>query len=474
MKIWAIGMLVIVGLSLGLVSPAADFNGDGTNDIGIFRPSSGLWAVRGVTRVYFGGTGDNPAAEDYNGDGTDEIAVSRPATGLWAVRGVTRAYFGNPADITLGGDGGRWLPNGSDIYYNAGKVGIGTTDPKYPLHVHKNSSNHCYVAFTNESTGSGSTDGVLVGLDPNEDFRIHSYESNNIEFYIANDEKAIINSAGNVGVGTSTPSERLTVKMGGYTWSDPHFALEDHDSTDKWDFIVGGSNKLFIGYNESTKLTMGTAGRVGIGTTAPEAKLHVYGDNNDVGLVVRAGHNGSEPYNDIATFYNGGGGLAFWFAANGAAGANDGWTTFSPYISMHFIPADREKGDYAVGDLVSAIDSLAVKTRGTFDSAVVGVVCPPEGFISIPTELKKAITEEGKSMEDFELVPVAYLGNVRVKVNNEGGSIRSGDLIVPSSVPGEAMKGEPETFRQYSSVIGKAREDFDGARGLIWVSVGVK
>ena len=38
----------------------ADFDGDGLDDIGIFRSSSGLWAVRGLTRCYFGSSGDLP------------------------------------------------------------------------------------------------------------------------------------------------------------------------------------------------------------------------------------------------------------------------------------------------------------------------------------------------------------------------------------------------------------------------------
>ena len=32
---------------------AADFDGDGTGDIAIFRTSLGLWSVRGITRVYY-------------------------------------------------------------------------------------------------------------------------------------------------------------------------------------------------------------------------------------------------------------------------------------------------------------------------------------------------------------------------------------------------------------------------------------
>ena len=66
-----------------------DYNGDGTSDIGIFRGSAGLWAVRGVTRVYFGSSADKAVPGDYNGDGTTEIGIFRSSVGLWAIRGVT-------------------------------------------------------------------------------------------------------------------------------------------------------------------------------------------------------------------------------------------------------------------------------------------------------------------------------------------------------------------------------------------------
>jgi len=83
-----------------------DYNGDGTSDIAIFRPASGLWAVRGITRVYFGGWDDTPVPADYSGDGTTDIGIFRPASGLWAARGVTRIYFGGATDIPVPGDYG--------------------------------------------------------------------------------------------------------------------------------------------------------------------------------------------------------------------------------------------------------------------------------------------------------------------------------------------------------------------------------
>lgn len=81
-----------------------DYNGDGISDIAIFRPSSGLWAIRGITRVYFGGPTDEAVPGDYNGDGTTDIVVFRESSGLWAERGGGRAYFGRTGDIPVPGD----------------------------------------------------------------------------------------------------------------------------------------------------------------------------------------------------------------------------------------------------------------------------------------------------------------------------------------------------------------------------------
>lgn len=138
-----LGLVVVMMLLIGsgMTTMAADFNGDGTNDIGIFRPASGLWAIRGLTRVYFGSSNDDPMPGDYNGDGAVDIAIFRPGSGLWAVRGVTRIYFGGSTDeplvgvIASGGAASFWSQTDSDIYYNAGNVGIGTMNPKSKLHV---------------------------------------------------------------------------------------------------------------------------------------------------------------------------------------------------------------------------------------------------------------------------------------------------------------------------------------------------
>ena len=83
---------------------SGDYNGDGISDIAVFRPRTGLWAVKGLGRVYFGGEGDIPVSGDYDGDGHSDIAVFRLATGLWAIKGITRIYHGNSGDTPAPGD----------------------------------------------------------------------------------------------------------------------------------------------------------------------------------------------------------------------------------------------------------------------------------------------------------------------------------------------------------------------------------
>lgn len=67
--------------------------------VAVFRPASGLWAIRGLTRIYFGGSGDLPIPGDYLGEGTAGAGIYRESSGLWAIRRITRVYFGGPGYI---------------------------------------------------------------------------------------------------------------------------------------------------------------------------------------------------------------------------------------------------------------------------------------------------------------------------------------------------------------------------------------
>ncbi len=83
----------------------ADFNGNGTTDRTVFRPSSGVWFVNGVGNTYFGAPGDLPVPADYDGNGRIDLAVYRPTTQVWFVTGSagvnTTTYWGAPGDVPV-------------------------------------------------------------------------------------------------------------------------------------------------------------------------------------------------------------------------------------------------------------------------------------------------------------------------------------------------------------------------------------
>jgi|AntAceMinimDraft_17_1070374.scaffolds.fasta_scaffold04002_2 hypothetical protein len=87
-----------------LISGSGDFNGDGASETGIYRNNSGLWSIRDITRIYYGGKTDLPVNGDYDGDGLADIGIFRKTNGLWAVRGVTRVYYGGANDMPIPGD----------------------------------------------------------------------------------------------------------------------------------------------------------------------------------------------------------------------------------------------------------------------------------------------------------------------------------------------------------------------------------
>jgi hypothetical protein len=83
---------------------SGDFNGDGSADPAIFRSASGYWSVRGWSAFFFGTAGDIPVPGDYDGDSLADAAIFRPAAGLWAIRLITREHFGSAGDWPAPGD----------------------------------------------------------------------------------------------------------------------------------------------------------------------------------------------------------------------------------------------------------------------------------------------------------------------------------------------------------------------------------
>jgi hypothetical protein len=81
-----------------------DYNGDGLSEWAVYRPSDGLWAISGVTRVRFGNSTDMPIPADYDRDGKANPAIFRPQNGLWRIHPRGKAYFGRTGDHPCPGD----------------------------------------------------------------------------------------------------------------------------------------------------------------------------------------------------------------------------------------------------------------------------------------------------------------------------------------------------------------------------------
>jgi hypothetical protein len=109
---------------------AGDWNEDGIDTIGVYRPSNGVFYLRdsnsGGSPQYqfpYGNTGDLPIAGDWNNSGTDTIGLYRPSTGVFylsdtnaSVPPVYSFAYGNPNndDLPVAGD---WDENG---YFSVG------------------------------------------------------------------------------------------------------------------------------------------------------------------------------------------------------------------------------------------------------------------------------------------------------------------------------------------------------------------
>jgi hypothetical protein len=123
----------------------ADFNGDGRDELTVFRPSTGIWYVYNQINgsyktVRFGITEDIPVAADYDSDGKADIAVFRPSTGIWYILGsaeqnLISRVFGQTDDIPVVAD-----------YDKDGVADIAVFRPSNGTWYRLNSSNNSFAA----------------------------------------------------------------------------------------------------------------------------------------------------------------------------------------------------------------------------------------------------------------------------------------------------------------------------------------
>lgn len=183
-------------------------------------------------------------------------------------------------------------------------------------------------------------------------------------------------------------------------------------------------------YQASADDTNYFAGNVGIGVTAPDAKLHVAGNGHVTGNLVVDG-NLAAKYQDVA----------------------------------EWVPS---RSDLAPGTVVvidAAVGNGVMPSTAGYDTSVAGVVSAQPGLI---------LGEASASKEQ-----IATTGRVRVRVDATAGAIRVGDLLVTSNKPGYAMRSTPidvggAALHRPGTILGKALEPLAGGEGEILVLLSLQ
>ena len=312
-------LLNTISSSSGSGGGSATFNGTATRFTLSNPPDQYaqqlLVSINGVIQKPNSGTSPS---EGFAIDGNDIIFASAPASGsdYFIVTQGSSVNIGTPSNNTVSTAiiqngaitndkvnasaaiaGTKISPNfGSQNIVTTGNVGLGTTSPSSELHVSAlgasdeptiriASENSTIFLRTAGSSGSFPTGGVgndgeltYVGGD----FRLGAASaSKNLMFFTGGyTERMRISSAGNVGIGTTSPAQIFHVKNTGThtTWR-----IEN----DNADFLIqagdaGADGLHFYDFDNSAyRMTIANSGSVGIGTTSPLSNsiLHVKSSN---------------------------------------------------------------------------------------------------------------------------------------------------------------------------------------------------
>jgi len=136
-----------------------------------------------------------------------------------------------------------------------------------------------------------------------------------------------------------------------------------------------------------------------------------------------------------------------------------GGADFAELIAVDPQSAQVKPGDVLI--ISPTVDRAVALASEPYSTAIAGVYSTEPGFIG------------GGGAEDTadNLIPVAIVGIVPVKVSAENGPIQRGDLLTSASLPGHAMKA---TEAIPGAILGKAMGELESGTGVILVLLLLK
>jgi len=184
---------------------------------------------------------------------------------------------------------------------NAGQVGVGTTSPGADLQVNTSGA----TEFRLSTSSAVGTAAIQFYNSTGEAAEIYSHTDNSLRFQTANDnDRMTIDSTGNVGIGTTSPSTHLEVNAGA---SNTEIARFTGSVTARGlqlsSYAIAGNNEVGFDFNApgvgsvagisfstvgSEAMRIDKDGNIGIGTTTPQQELNVLGDANVTGTLYRS------------------------------------------------------------------------------------------------------------------------------------------------------------------------------------------
>jgi hypothetical protein len=186
---------------------------------------------------------------------------------------------------------------------SSGNVGIGTTSPTGNLEIAKIASGALGAnLFLRNNAATAAGNAVQISMSANSGGDATSPTAKIVMTEAANAysklgfftyavdgvvERLTITSSGNVGIGTTSPSEKLSVLSADNVLATNIFAVRAQNLTQGVGISFSGIRKLTSGTNSDLNLdgagsgyiilnANGGSGNVGIGTTSPGEKLTVY------------------------------------------------------------------------------------------------------------------------------------------------------------------------------------------------------